>query len=89
LGGRSGRLLSPPSIPSLEIERYGIPKFDIADNQNKQEPDPNQGTLFNNEENPEQNKPSDETDTKGTEKDEENKKDNPDTGLFFDKEEDE
>lgn len=83
-----GRLLSPPSIPSLEIERYGIPKFDIADNDTKEEPDPNQGNLFKNEEKQKPEEHSDEIDTKDTDKDEENKKDNPATGLFFDKDED-
>lgn len=80
-----GRLLSPPSIPSLEIERYGIPKFDIADDSTKEEPDPNQGNLFGNEEKPEPEESSDKGDSSKPKKDEDNKKDDPDTGLFFDK----
>lgn len=84
-----GRLLSPPSIPYLEIERYGIPKFDIADDDNKQEPDPNQGNLFKNDEKPEPEKSSDGVDSTNPNKDDDNKKDNPDTGLFFDKDDDE
>lgn len=80
-----GRLLSPPSIPSLEIERYGIPKFDIADGSTKEEPDPNQGNLFRNEEKQKPEEPSDKGNSSKPEKDEDNKKDDPDTGLFFDK----
>lgn len=83
-----GRLLSPPSIPSLEIERYGIPKFDIADGSTKEEPDPNQGNLFRNEEKQKPEEPSDKGNSSKPEKDEDNKKDDPDTGLFFDKDED-
>lgn len=83
-----GRILSPPSIPSLEIERYGIPKFDIADDSTKEEPNPNQGNLFKNEEKPEPEESSDKGDSSKLEKDEDKKKDNPDTRLFFDKDED-
>lgn len=73
-------MASPPSIPSLEIERYGIPKFDITDDSTKEEPDPNQGNLFKNEEKPEPDESSDKGDST---KPEEDKKDNPDTGLFL------
>ncbi len=80
-----GRLLSPPSIPSLEIERYGIPKFDIADGSTKEEADPNQGNLFKNGEKPEPEESSGEAGSSIPKEDEKNKKDNPHTGLFFDK----
>ena len=57
---------------TLYIDRYNIPRFDIARNDNQEEePDPNQGNLFENKD--------DEKPKKGDEK----KKDNPDAGLFF------
>jgi type IV secretion system protein VirD4 len=71
------RVIAPPSISTLHIDRYNIPRFDIPKNDNQEEPDPNQGNLFENK------------DDKKSKKGDGKKKNNPDTGLFFDKDNDE
>jgi type IV secretory pathway TraG/TraD family ATPase VirD4 len=74
------RLMAAPSIPTLHIERYRIPRFDIPKNNNREETtDPNQGDLLDkmDDQTPEDNANTDKKDGKN--------KENPESGLFFDK----
>jgi type IV secretory pathway TraG/TraD family ATPase VirD4 len=80
------RLMAPPFIPTLHIERYSIPKFNIPKNDNQEEAsDPNQGDLLTktDDQTPEDN--SSKEDNNQTDKKDGKNKDNPEAGLFFDK----
>lgn len=79
----SNRIMTAPSMPTLHIQRYDIPKFDIPKSDNQEEPDPNQGNFFKNKNDQIPEDPSNgENSTKP-------EKGDPQAGLFFDKEDDE
>lgn len=85
------RLMAAPSIPTLHIERYSIPKFDIPKSYNHQEeiPDPNQGDLLDktDDQKPEDN--SNKEDKNQADRKDGKNKDNPEAGLLFDGDDDE
>lgn len=87
----SPRLMAAPTIPTLHIERYSIPRFDIPKSYNHQEdiPDPNQGDLLDrtDDQTPEDNS-NKEDKNQANRKDGENK-DTPEAGLLFDGDDDE
>lgn len=81
--------MAAPSIPTLHIERYSIPRFDIPKNDNQEGiPDPNQGDLLTktDDQTPEDN--SSKEDNNQSDKKDSKNKDNPGSGLFFDKDQD-
>ncbi len=85
------RLMAAPSIPTLHIERYSIPRFDIPKSYNYQEdiPDPNQGDLLNKTDDQKPEDSSNKEDKNQVDRKDSKNKDNPEAGLFFDADGDE
>ena len=80
------RIMRAPSIPTLHIDRYNIPRFDIPKNDNQEEvQDPNQGDFFENKNSQNSEKSPDSVDSIKPVKDENQRKINPNSRLFFDK----
>ncbi len=83
------RLIDPPLMPTLHIDRYNIPRFDIPKNDNKEEPDPNQGNLLDITDDQTPEDPSNKEDKNQADRKDDKNKDNPEAGLFFDADGDE
>jgi hypothetical protein len=78
--------MAAPSIPTLHIERYSIPRFDIPKNGNQGDaPDPNQGDLLTKIDDQTPEDSSNKEDKNQADKKDSKNKDNPEARLFFDK----
>ncbi len=80
------RIMSAPSIPTLHIDRYNIPRFYISKNDNQGDTsDPNQGDLLNRTDDQKPKDNANKEEKNQADKNDKKNKDNPEAGLFFDK----